>query len=239
MLWFHSVLLLFLRAVVFGHDLSIPALAWWLQLVDIANLAIRLMSIVIVLRIFLFIYCIRRCLLFTAFAFCFYLSFSSSFRHFLVNLVSLILSSRPAPMLLRHLRPFLHATAHCNLSWSKSHDMASIWVLAGSMRGVLQVITRRYIIINLLSIASLRLKLGLTVGATWLQRYEFVGVHAWINGLAFVQCYKEVNYEHLLGPIVAARRTAVGGSFATGLLEGVGFQSVWSTVLHFKLRTLG
>lgn len=66
----------------------------------------------------------------------------------------------------RHQCPFMRAMVGYTLLWSIYPEMANNWLFPTSVNCVLQVISRRIMIVDLLSILIPQLRLGLNVGAT-------------------------------------------------------------------------
>lgn len=78
----HSILLHLMHRIAFNHDLSIPALSHWLQPAGPSNISTVLLSILIVLSIVSYMYCVHVCLLFATFVLLFWVSFFLLFRLF-------------------------------------------------------------------------------------------------------------------------------------------------------------
>lgn len=100
--------------------------------VGAANIITVLLSILIVLRIFSFVYYVCGCFVVRCISFSFLPFLISSFRLFLLALVLLVSPSWTASMPLPHLSPLPDATGHHTPSRSITPDTVTVWVPTGS-----------------------------------------------------------------------------------------------------------
>lgn len=114
-----------------------------------------LMSIVIVLRTFPFMYCARGCLFFIFLVFLFCFLFSTVFGFFLLSFFLLLLTYQTAPMLLCPLRASSRSTVRRTFICSIYPDVANTWELFALVQCVLWMISCRYMIADLINIAIL------------------------------------------------------------------------------------
>lgn len=122
----------------------------------------------------------------------------------------------------RHLCPIPRTTASRIQSWSIYPDMVSTWMLAASAPCPLWIIIRQYLIVDLRSIAILRLRLGLRAGTTVAARMrnrQGAGMNRRTGLQSGVTKRSSVSAP---GPMVAAHCPAEDESFPTSLSEVVG-----------------